>query len=166
MSKFKIIPLSKQYAEKIRRTGIDDFGHKVIKEIATGHGPCRVSLKPFQPGKDKRLLIKHSPFEIDNAFNQPGPVFIMAEEVEEYKDVSRFPEEIKNDKIHFHLTLIGYSSDQKMIYTKLVEDNDVDELISKIFDQRPEIEYLHVRSAEAACFICKIVRISSEVLKF
>ncbi len=159
MNKFRIIPLSKEYAEKIRNTKQDDFGHKVIEQIATGRGPCRVSLKPFKPGKDKRLLFSHSPFEIDNAFNQPGPIFIFADEVEAYADNYRFPPEIKNDKEHFHLTLIGYNESQQMVFTQLVGDNDIDELIKKIFDEHDEVAYLHARSAEACCYICKIERV-------
>jgi len=158
MNKFKIIPISKNYAERIRSTMRDDFGHDVIEQTATGLGPCRVSLKPFKKGVDKRLLLTHSPFKIDNAFDQPGPVFINAEEVEEYTDVYRFPPEIKADKKHFHLTLIGYDKNQMMVYTRLVGDNDVDEMIIKIFEEHPEVLYLHARSAEACCYICKIER--------
>ena len=49
--------------------------------------PYRVSLKPFVPGKDTRLLFSHSPFTIDNPYNQRGPVFIHKKEVEAYKDI-------------------------------------------------------------------------------
>ncbi len=44
---FKIVSLSAEYARKIRENNKDDFGHDVVEEISTGHGPCRVSLKPF-----------------------------------------------------------------------------------------------------------------------
>src|ERR1700727_1889385 len=101
MSKFKIVPISKAYAQKVRSTMMDDFGHKVTEKVAAGSGPCRVSLKPFEKGADKRILLTHSPFELDNAYNQPGPVFINSNEVEEYADVSRFPSEIKADKKSF-----------------------------------------------------------------
>jgi hypothetical protein len=158
MKKFRIVPLSEEYAKKIRDTRKDDFGHEVIEQLAKGKGPCRLSLKPFKVGEEKRLLLSHSPFEIDNAFNQPGPIFINAEEVEAYKDVHRFPPEIKADKEHFPLSLIGYSKSQKMIFTKLVGDADVDELIPGIFESNPNIDYLHARNAEACCFICKIER--------
>ncbi|MEO7307738.1 MAG: DUF1203 domain-containing protein [Ferruginibacter sp.] len=159
MSNFKIVPLSKEYAKKIRETLKDDFSHDVIEQTAKGKGPCRVSLKPFEVGKDVRLLLKHSPFEIDNAFNQPGPIFINKEEVEPYNDIYRFPPEIKADKTNFPLSLIGYSRSQKMVFTKMVGDDDVDILISKIFDEHAKVEYLHARNAEACCFICKIERV-------
>jgi hypothetical protein len=158
MNQFSIVPLQKDYAEKIRQTRKDDFGHDVIESIATGRGPCRVSLKPFVPGSDKRLLFSHSPFETDNAFNQPGPVFISAEVVEPYADVHRFPPEIKVNKKSFPLSLIGYNTTQQMIFTQLVGDNDVDDLIIKIFNDHPAVDYLHARNAEACCYICRINR--------
>jgi Protein of unknown function (DUF1203) len=159
MPSFKIVPLAKSYAEKVRRTKKDEYGHPVFEQLATGRGPCRVSLKPFVPGHDKRILFSHSPFALDNAYNQPGPVFIHAQEVEEYADIHHFPAEIKADKIHFHLTLIGYDLSQQMIYSKMVGERDVDEMIEEIFENRPDISFLHARSAEACCFICKIERI-------
>lgn len=160
MNNFKIVPLSVEYASKIRETNKDDFGHDVVEQIATGKGPCRVSLKPFRVGEDKRLLISHTPFTIDNAYNQPGPVFISKEHVEPYQDIYRFPPEIKADKKSFHITLIGYDKKQMMIYTQMVGENeDIDLLIEEIFEKNPEVEYLHARSSEACCFICKIERI-------
>ena len=159
MKRFKIVPLSSEYANKIKGNNRDNFGHEVIEQIATGKGPCRVSLKPFIVGQDVRLLISHSPFVVDNAYNQRGPVFIHKKDVEPYNDIYRFPPEIKADKESFHLTLIGYNRAQMMIFTQLVGDDDVDLLVPKIFEERPDIEYLHARSAEACCFICKIERV-------
>ncbi|MDB5143320.1 MAG: hypothetical protein JWQ66_2033 [Mucilaginibacter sp.] len=159
MNNFRIVPLSKSYAQLIGKTRQDDFGHEVIEQIATGLGPCRVSLKPFEKGVDRRLLFTHSPFEVDNAYNQPGPVFINAADVEEYTDVFRFPPEIKTNKKSFPLTLIGYNEQQMMVLTKLVGDGDVDEMITEIFDQDSIVAYLHARNSEACCFICKIERV-------
>ncbi|MEW7291244.1 DUF1203 domain-containing protein [Aquimarina sp. 2304DJ70-9] len=159
MNQFRIIPLTEEYASRIRKTKVDDFGHKTIEQVATGLGPCRVSLEPFEPKKDQRILIRHSPFEKDNAFNQSGPIFIHKKEVESYKDIHQFPSEIKADKKNFPLSLIGYSEDQKMIFTKMVGNEDVDLLIPKIFQEHLEIAYLHARNSEAGCYICKIERV-------
>lgn len=138
---------------------MDDFGNTVIKQVATGRGPRRVSLQPFTTGEDVRLLLFHNPFMMGNAFNQPGSIFINKEEVVAYKDIHRFPPAIKADKEHFHLTLIGYDKWQMMVIAQLVGDDDVDELIMKIFDEHPEVLYLHARSAEACCYICTIERV-------
>jgi hypothetical protein len=159
MKNYKIVSLSEAYAATIRANNTDNFGHSVIEKIATGKGPCRVSLRPFAVGEDVRLLLSHSPFEIDNAFNQPGPIFIHKKEVAAYKDIYRFPPEIKADKESFPLSLIGYSKSQQMVFTKLVGDEDADLLIEKIFTAESRIAYLHARNAEACCFICKIERV-------
>ncbi|MEO7309204.1 MAG: DUF1203 domain-containing protein [Chitinophagaceae bacterium] len=156
---FTIVPLSEAYAAKIRAANSDDFGHVLVAQIATGKGPCRVLLKPFVPGADTRLLFSHSPFPIDNSFNQPGPIFIHKEPVAAYADVHRFPPEIKADKQQFPLSLIGYSEDQQMIFTKLVGDADVDLLIDSVFESHPGVAFLHARNSEACCFICKIERV-------
>ena len=70
-----------------------------------------------------------------------------------------FPKEIKADKENFPLSLIGYSKEQKMIFTKLVGDHDIDLLIAEIFETKSDVEYLHARNSEACCFICKIERV-------
>lgn len=159
MNTFKIVPLSKVFAQKIRATLTDDFGGKVVEQLATGLGPCRVSLKPFERNVDKRLLLRHSPFEMDNAYNQPGPVFIHAAEVDEYSDIYRFPPEIKANKKSFPLSLIGYNKQQQMILSQLVGDADIDEMITALFAANADAEYLHARNAQACCFICKIERV-------
>jgi hypothetical protein len=158
MSKFRIVPLPKEYAKKIRSERKDDFGNDIVEQVATAKGPCRVSLKPFKVGEDVRILLSHSPFAEQNIFNQPGPIFISKDEVEPYSDVHRFPPGIKNNKESFPLSLIGYSKKQNMIFTRLVGDDDVDLLIEKIFDEHPKVEYLHVRNSEACCYICKVER--------
>ena len=158
MSKFKIVPLSREYAAKIRETRKDDFGNEIVEQVATGRGPCRVSLKPFKVGQDSRLLLSHSPFSEKNVFDQPGPIFISKEDVEPYIDIHHFPPEIKSNKESFPLSLIGYSKKQNMVFTQLVGDDNVDLLIEKIFDEHPKVEYLHVRNSEACCYICKVER--------
>lgn len=155
---FRIVPLGREFASQVRQSGKDSFGNDVVEMMAKGKGPCRVSLKPFIIGKDVRLLLSHSPFEIENAYNQRGPIFINKEEVEPYADIHRFPPEIKADRENFPLTLIGYSRGQRMVYTRLVGEADIDLLIPEIFETNPKVEYLHARNAEAGCYICKIER--------
>ena len=98
MRKFKIVPLSKEFVSKIRKTNIDDFGNQVYEQLATGKGPCRISLKPFTIGQDIRLVFAYSPFSQNNAFNQSGPIFIHKDQVEQYSDIYNFPAALKADK--------------------------------------------------------------------
>ena len=159
MNSFKIVPLSESYVEGLKKSQKDHYGNELVEELATGYGPCRLSLQPFKPGEDIRILFSHSPFEIKNAYVQPGPVFIHKKNIDAYKDVYRFPPAIKADKKHFPLTLIGYNRVQKMVFTQLVGDLDVDELIEQVFNEQEQVEFLHARNAEAGCFICRIERV-------
>ncbi|HTI07511.1 MAG TPA: DUF1203 domain-containing protein [Puia sp.] len=153
MKPFKIVPLSNEWAKKIRAAGQDEFGHPVVEEAVTSGGPCRITLRQFKPGVDKRLVISHSPFEIDNAYNQPGPIYISPDDVEEYQDVHRFPPEIKR------ITLIGYNTDQWMVFTRVVgEQENIDEVIARVLDENPKVAYLHARSTTACCYLCRIER--------
>lgn len=158
MRQFRVVPLSEAFASHVRRTGKDLYDIDVVEQLSTGYGPCRISLTPFEPGVDIRLLFRHSPFAVKNAFDQPGPIFIHKKEVPAYSDIHRFPPAIKADPVHFPLTLIGYSKDQRMVFTRLVGNDDVDELIMEIFAAESDVAYLHARNAEAGCYICTIER--------
>lgn len=158
MANFKIVPLTEAFCSRIRQTMQDDFGNRLVETPATGAGPCRQSLKPFRPGVDRRILLSHTPFEGQNTYHQIGPVFIHAEPVETYSDVHRFPPEIKADKERFPLSIIGYSPDDRMVYTELIGDKDIDERLNDVFATRPQVAYIHVRNAEACCYICKAER--------
>ena len=157
--KFRVVPISKGYIERLRAAGTDEFGNEIVEQIAGGYGPCRVSLKPFRPGVDRRILLGHSPFKIANAFNQPGPIFVNSVDVDEYSDTDRFPPEIKADRRNFPLTLIGYDGVQRMVFSELVGDQDVDEMIVRVFSDEPDVDFLHARNAQAGCFICRVERV-------
>lgn len=150
--------MSATVAERIRMTRRDDFGNDVVDQVATGYGPCRLTLTAFEPGVDRRLLFSYSPFAQEGLYAEKGPVFISDTHTAPYADVHRFPPEIKADPVNFPLSLLGYTPDHRMNFTRLVGDQDVDVLIGETFDKHPEVAYLHVRNAEACCYICAVER--------
>ena len=148
-----------EVANAIRTSGTDAFGNHIQVQVAKGKGPCRQSLLLFKKGVDKRILFSYSPFDKSGLYTESGPVFINEEPVASYKDIYRFPQEIKADKQSFPLSLIGYNENDMMVYSERVGDADVDEMIEKIFNEMAQVHYLHARNSEACCFICKIERI-------
>ncbi len=158
MRNFTIIPLSAETADTVRKNKKDAFGNETIEQVATGAGPCRQSLQPFLPGRDKRILLAYSPFDQPGLFAETGPVFISAEPTVSYQDIHRFPAAIKADKTNFPLSLIGYNTANFMVYSQLVGEADVEDLIEAVFAAQSSIHYLHARNAAAGCFICKIER--------
>jgi Protein of unknown function (DUF1203) len=159
MKNFKIVPIMEEVANAIRTSGTDTYGNNILVQVAKGKGPCRQSLLPFKKGVDKRILFSYNPFDKPGLYAESGPVFMSEKPGESYKDIYRFPPEIKADKESFPLSLIGYNENDMMVFSEQVGNADVDEMIEKIFNEMAEVHYLHARNSEACCFICKIERI-------
>ncbi len=158
MNSFQYLPIPKEYADRIRQTLQDDFGHTVEKSIAGehGYGPCRSCLRQTQPGEE-RLLFSYAPVGSTNPYNEVGPVYIHAHECTPYQEVNTFPADVKNGRCLIPLVLRGYNADGRMIVAKQVGDHDVEIIIKQLFENQI-IETIHIRNAEAQCFIAKVVR--------
>jgi hypothetical protein len=151
---YQSIPL--EYAERIRNTRKDDYGHAVETSIAgeTGYGPCRCCLKRFKPG-EKRLLFSYAPVNGDNPYNEVGPVYIH-EGCAPYSDTKEFPREIKTGTLSIHLVLRCYNKQKRMILAHFVKNNtEVERNIETLF-ANPEIEFIHIRNATYQCFIAEV----------
>ena len=80
MPDYRVLAISESTAEKVRSTRKSPgYGHPVHAEIATGYGPCRLCLRDFEVGVDRRLLFTLDPFHGLESQPLPGPVFIHAE---------------------------------------------------------------------------------------
>ncbi len=159
MQQLRYQPIPADYAQKIRTAQRDDFGHPIENQTAsqTGYGPCRCCLRQTRPG-EARLLFSYAPVGSDNAYNEVGPVFIHAHECAPYADAHVFPPEVKAGRLPIPLVLRAYSADRRMIDAVRVEDNrQVEAVLEKLFG-RPAVEFVHVRNAEAKCFICAVTR--------
>lgn len=159
MQQFHYHPISAAYAQKIRTAQQDDFGHLIENQPASknGYGPCRCCLRQTQPG-EARVLFSYAPVGSDNAYNEVGPVFIHAHACEPYADAHVFPPEVKAGRLPIPLVLRAYSAGRRMINAVRVEDNQhVEALLEKLFEH-PAVEFVHVRNAEAQCFICAVTR--------
>lgn len=159
MTQIKYTTIPTEYIEKIRREKKDDFGHAVEFHTATeaGYGPCRSCLRQFKPG-ETRLLFSYAPVNSNNPYNEVGPVYIH-DRCEPYAKQNEFPEEVKHGRLHIPLLLRCYNTERRMIDAVPVHDNDeVELLIGKLFE-RPEIAFVHIRNAEAQCFIAQAARV-------
>ena len=136
----------------------DEFGHQVESSIAgeAGYGPCRCCLKQFKPG-EKRLLFSYAPVRSSNPYNEIGPVFIH-ENCLSYENTGVFPAEVKYGRLHIPLLLRYYNNDRRMIGAAPVKDNSEIELMIKELFERNEIEFIHIRNAEAQCYIAQVER--------
>ena len=154
MAKFRTIALSEDTARRVRETRRSPgYGHPVHAELATGYGPCRLCLRDFQVGVDRRLLFTCDPFYRLEDLPLPGPVFIHEAECERYPEDGGFPE----DLLSHRLTLAAYAAGRIPRFEEHVEGPPIEPAITRLL-ARSDVDYVHVRDTEAGCYDFRIER--------
>ena len=149
----RVIAISTELAESVRATEKDPRYNfpahtTVIKEGA----PCRHCLKII-PAGERATLFTYDAFEAVEKLPLPGPVYIHAKSCERYPEDAGFPAELKNSP----RTLNAYAKGRRLLAQEYVENGTVDSTVENLFT-RPDVEYIHVRSATAGCYTFRIER--------
>ncbi len=141
-------------ADKVRSTmRSPGYGHPASVEVATGYGPCRLCLRTFRIGEERRILFTFDPFYRLEPLPLPGPVFIHEQECTRYDEHSGFPEDLRSHR----LTLNAYGDRRRLLAEEYIEDGVVEPVIERLLgDSR--IRYIHVRDTEAGCYDFRIER--------
>jgi hypothetical protein len=128
------------------------YGHPAHAEVATGYGPCRQCLQTFRVGTEERLLFTYQPFSDPSALPAPGPVFIHREPCERY-DGSALPQALRP----LPLALESYGAGGMLLAQRRVGGLTFEAVLQEVFESA-EVRYVHLRNAEAGCFIARIDR--------
>ena len=128
------------------------YGHPAHAEVATGYGPCRQCLRTFQVGNEERLLFTYQPFSDPTALPAPGPVFIHRRPCERY-DGPELPRTLRP----LPLALDGYGANGALLAQRRVGALTFEAVLQEILETA-EVRYVHLRNAEAGCFIARIDR--------
>ncbi len=151
MTTYRIRALDQQIADDVRRTRrAPDYGHPAHVEVATGTGPCRLCLRPFEVGAEERLLFTYNPFP-GGATPSPGPVFVHPGSCGRY-DGDGFPKELAS----IPLLLEGYDGGgMALVRRKVTGDpsGPVEDVLASA-----GVSYAHLRHAKAGCFIARVER--------
>jgi hypothetical protein len=140
-------------ADEVRRTRLSPgYGHPAHLELAGGTGPCRCCLEPFVPGRDQRLLFTYRPGAEDGSLMAPGPVFIHADHCVAH-DGPGFPNPLRSLPLAFEARTSG----GRVTEISARADAPAEAQIKVLFDDM-HAGWLHVRHAEAGCFIARIDR--------
>jgi hypothetical protein len=154
MRAYRVIALSQDVADAVRATHLSPFSkHPTYTEIARGHGPCRLCLRAFNVGQERRILFTLDPFAGLEPEPLPGPVFIHEAACVRHAEDAGFPGDIRGRA----LTLQGYSSGRRLVVEERVQNGVVDAAIERLLD-RNDVVYIHVRDTEAGCYDCRIER--------
>jgi hypothetical protein len=128
------------------------YGHPGHAEVATGYGPCRQCLQTFRVGTEERLLFTYQPFSDPSALPAPGPVFIHREPCDRY-DGPALPQALRP----LPLALEGYGADGMLLAQRRIGGLTFEAVLQEVFEPA-EVRYVHLRNAEAGCFIARIDR--------
>lgn len=154
MPAYRVLALPVSVADNVRATGKSPtYGHPAHAEVATGYGPCRLCLRTFEIGAERRVLFTYDPFHGTDAFPLPGPVFIHEARCERYPESAGFPA----DLLAHPLTFDAYACGRQFRAEERVDDGDVEPVIARLL-ARSDVDYIHVRDTDAGCFDFAIVR--------
>jgi hypothetical protein len=131
------------------------YGHPAHSETAAGYGPCRLCLETFRVGEEERLLFTYDPFAGLDPYPAPGPIFVHAAGCEPFDAPAGFPESLRA----LPLTLEGYGAGRWLVARERVAEGDVEGAVARLFAHQA-VEYIHVRNAEAGCYIARLERLA------
>ena len=152
--RFKVRGIPQEIADEVRRTRLSPgYGHPAHLEVARGTGPCRCCLRPFVPGREQRLLFTYRPSGDGASLMAPGPVFIHADHCDAY-DGDGFPEELRGVALAFE----ARSSGSRVPELSARDDAPAEAQIKVLFEEL-FAQWLHVRHAQAGCYIARVDRV-------
>jgi hypothetical protein len=154
MPDYRVVAVTEGLAERVRASRKSPgYGHPVHEEVATGYGPCRLCLRDFEIGVEKRLLFTLDPFHGLEPLPLPGPVFIHEEACGRYPEQGGFPPDVRSHD----LTLAAYARGRVLRAEEHVAGESVEGALARLLS-RGDVDYVHVRDSAAGCYDFRIER--------
>jgi len=129
------------------------YGFPAHKEVAAGRAPCRHCLELVKLHQEEAILFTMDAFYGQNVPPSPGPVYIHAKECTRYDERTGIPETYRGRL----LTLEAFAAGRKLVGEVRVANGE-EEAAAKILLSKAEVEYVHVRSTEAGCYLFRLER--------
>ncbi|MBD9445799.1 MULTISPECIES: DUF1203 domain-containing protein [unclassified Rhizobium] len=142
-------------AENLWNGGTDAYGFLPETMVSDGPGhPCRHCLKNIDAGEEL-LVFAYRPFPELQPYAETGPVFLHKEPCERYAAEEVLPPVLTSPDF----IVRGYNADNRIVYGTgaVTLTPDIRSYATQLLE-RPEIAYVHVRSARNNCYQCRIDR--------
>lgn len=133
----------------------DANGQVPERAISGGAGyPCRHCLCQIPEGAPM-LIMAHRPFGALQPYAECGPIFLCAEPCTRH-DETQVPQILTTSPSYL---VKGYSADERIVYGtgEIVTHAAVADHATTILE-RPEVAWVHARSARNNCYLCRIER--------
>jgi hypothetical protein len=152
----RFVPLDSAAVQALRRGAPDANGQAPEHQVSDGGGnPCRHCLQDIAAGAPM-LVLAHRPFPAPQPYAELGPIFLHAEDCPRYDAGAGVPAMLLRREA---ILMRGYGHDDRIVYGsgKVIPTEEIESHARHLFE-RPEIAYLHLRSASNNCFQCRIER--------
>jgi hypothetical protein len=151
---FKALPTAE--VRRLQHGGPDAYGFTPERKTSDGDGvPCRHCLGNVAAGDDY-LVLAYRPFPALQPYAETGPIFLHAEECERAPEEEALPDLFRQTRDYI---VRGYGADDRIVYGTgaVVPTADIRARAEALL-ARPDIAYLHMRSARNNCYQCRIER--------
>src|SRR4029078_4307590 len=116
--------------------------------------PCRHCLKNVAAGEEY-LVLAYRPFAALQPYAETGPIFLPAKACEAGAESDALPEILTSPDY----IVRGYGADDRIVYgTGAVVPTAEVKARAQALLERPDIAYVHTRSAQNNCYQCRIER--------
>jgi hypothetical protein len=153
----RYVGMPSEVAAGFRMGAPDANGQVPERKISDGDGvPCRHCLGYVEEGAPY-LVLAYRPFPGPQPYAEVGPVFIHAAACPAYHPDRGLPE--RNRRAKGQQILRGYGADDRIVYGTgvVVSADEIDEVAETIL-RRPDVAYVHMRSATNNCWTLRIDR--------
>ncbi len=152
----RCIALPTERVRELQSGAADDYGLMPERRISDGDGvPCRHCLRHVAAG-EAYLVLAYSPFPERQPYAETGPIFLHAGACERAEDGPDLPPISAGTPDYI---VRGYGADDRIVYgTGAVTPTEcVAARAAELFN-RPDVAYIHVRSARNNCYQFRIER--------
>ncbi len=156
MPRIRFIAMSTEIARAYQAGTADANGQVPEVHISDGSGnPCRHCLTEVAK-YDPLLIFAYRPFPNRQPYAETGPVFLHGNGCERYDEGAGIPAMFLDRP---QLLIRGYGEDDRIVYgTGQIVSTDRLEDAAKELLERPDVAYVHARSASDNCYQCRIER--------
>jgi hypothetical protein len=153
----RFVALPTDAVRALQGGGADANGQPPERQVSDGQGnPCRHCLTEIAAG-ESMLVLAYRPFPAPQPYAELGPIFLHARPCPRYRDTGMPP----MFRDWGRLLIRGYGRDDRIVYGtgQVVPIPELEAAAAAVLD-RPEVAYLHARSASNNCYQCRIERAS------
>jgi hypothetical protein len=157
MTAIRFVAMPSDTVSALRASKPDSNNQPPERHISDGSGlPCRHCLEDIAEG-EPYLILAYRPFPHPQPYAEMGPIFLHAEACERFTENAGVPPMFLRREA---LLIRGYGADDRIIYGsgQVVPTAELAAKAASLL-ARPDIAYVHARSASNNCYQCRIDRV-------